>query len=282
MPKILVAPGLYARYLLGKLIKRIPFELPWMIKYIDKQLNVNSSQTQKVLEWKPTYRYNLSRRLLFMIENLKTHPDMWKLLNESALEKIPRRSNLIIYNFLIEYKNPIISKIQNFIQLSENKSRFEFYQKMDANVLKWFLTLIYQIVATTVRSRDRTLIRNYARIIAQRRFFEGCKCEQVCDLFALIGNYMRDEILSNTDLKDMESYVYDYINLTFQLANDEVEETYDFLNQQSEDYLKNLKKMEIPEDIDELELIVSQLDDICNNVFEEKLFNVIKQNEHIN
>ena len=278
MSKILVAPGIYVRYFLGKLIKREPFEVPWMIKYIDKKLNVNSSQTHKVLDWKPTGRYDLTRRLLFMIENLKTHPDMWKLKNELAMQRIARRSNLIIYNLLIEYRTPIISKIQNFIQLPENTNRFKFYQEMKPEVLRWFLTLIFQIVATTVRSKDRTLMRNYARIIAQRRFLEGCKCEQLCDSLSMIGKIICDEILSTSDFNDMESSLYDYINLSFQLANDEVEETYESLGQQSQAYLINLRQMELPAESDQLERIVSQLDDICSNVFEEELHKEIMPN----
>ncbi|MBU2492950.1 MAG: NAD(P)-dependent oxidoreductase [Bacteroidetes bacterium] len=77
IPKSLTYPGLFLKMLLkySHLVCDEPLEKFWMIKYIDKKLDVDSSFTRKELAWEPAPRYHITRRLLFLLEKIKSHPD---------------------------------------------------------------------------------------------------------------------------------------------------------------------------------------------------------------
>ncbi len=75
IPKPMAWFGLHMQNLFFRLTNKEPFERPWMAKYIDKQLTINADQTYQRLGWRPTPRYHILRRLLFMVENKRTHPN---------------------------------------------------------------------------------------------------------------------------------------------------------------------------------------------------------------
>ncbi len=62
MPRLLAGAGIRGRALLGRVVGRMPFERPWMAKYIDRCLDVDPSHTRRVLGLEPTPR---SSELLF-------------------------------------------------------------------------------------------------------------------------------------------------------------------------------------------------------------------------
>ena len=122
LPKYLTYPALAVRkaFQILRLTCDNPIERFWMIKYIDKKLVVSSMYTQAALDWHPTPRYHLTRRLLFLLEKMKRHPDAWRLKNEAALKRIASRTNLIIYEKLIEQKEVILTNLNQII-IEENR-----------------------------------------------------------------------------------------------------------------------------------------------------------------
>src|SRR5690606_11436888 len=90
LPKLLAYPALVVRKMLKifKLTSEDPFEQFWMIRYIDKKLNVDSSYTTSMLNWEPKPRYHILRRLLFLLEKMKSHPDEWRAKNEAVMKRI--------------------------------------------------------------------------------------------------------------------------------------------------------------------------------------------------
>ena len=79
MPRPLCGPGMWGRALLGRLTGDMPFERPWMARYIDLKMTIDASRTRARLGWAPRPRLELLRRLPFLIENLKTDPLEWNL-----------------------------------------------------------------------------------------------------------------------------------------------------------------------------------------------------------
>jgi hypothetical protein len=67
----------------------------------------------------------------------------------------------------------LIDTIIKEVILPENNVRFPNYSKMDRELLKWYITLNYQVIATTVRDRDRLIISNFVQQVAHRRYIEG-------------------------------------------------------------------------------------------------------------
>jgi hypothetical protein len=73
---------------------------------------------------------------------------------------------------MMEIRNALVDKITKEILHPDNYSHFPNYHKMDKNFLKWCITLNFQMIAVAIRSRDKTIIRNYAQILATRRYME--------------------------------------------------------------------------------------------------------------
>ena len=169
VPKPCAVIGLLGRQVIGGVIGNPPFERLWMAKYIDKKLAIDASRTHKDLDWQPTLRFDILRRLLFLIENKKTYPQVWNLKNDLALQHVGQRPNLILYDALIKSREKLINKILAYLLSPENRYQFPNYQQMEQDTLRWYVTFIYQLVTSIVRSGDRLLIRNYAEIIARQR-----------------------------------------------------------------------------------------------------------------
>src|SRR4030042_6872713 len=137
-----------------------PFERPWMIKYLDTKLVVDSSYTMSALRWEPSPRNDLKRRLLFLIENMKNHSVEWNVRNETQLIRATKRFNIQAYDLMLRNRELVINKMFDFINLEDNIDYFPNYRKMDPMVLKWYITMLYQLIATSIKVGDRILIRN--------------------------------------------------------------------------------------------------------------------------
>jgi nucleoside-diphosphate-sugar epimerase/glycine cleavage system H lipoate-binding protein len=258
--KFLAFLGLVIISFLGRLNSQKTLEQPWMADYIDKKLSVNASATYNALGWKPTPRYHILRRLLILTEKVTSHPNDWTFRNEILLQRVVYRKSITIYDILTELRELLVEKIVEEIMKPENEQRFPNYRKMGPETLKWYVTLNYQLVTATVRSRDRSIIPAYAREIAYKRHFDGFGVKEVRDLWLLIGNTMKESLLTRPELKDSKQRVDDYIILTSQLAADEFEDTYEILEDQLPDQFASIEEVERLTSIENLKKIVGQLE----------------------
>jgi nucleoside-diphosphate-sugar epimerase len=267
MPKPLVALGLIGVSFLGWLNGKKTLEQPWMVRYIDKKLDVDASTTYKALKWKPTPRYHILRRLLFLTEKMNSHPNNWTFRNEVLIKKVAFRKSTEIYDILSELRESLVDKIVEEVIKPENEHRFPNYRKMYPELLKWYITLNYQLVAATVRSRDRSIIPIYAREIAFKRYMNGFKAKEVKNIMFLIGETMKDSLLKRPELKGSKRQVDDYIILTSQLAADEFEDAYELLEDQPPEHMDSIKDIAQLISIENLKRIVRQLEDFYSELF---------------
>ncbi len=268
VPKFLAFPGGIIRYYLGKILGKPPFECPWMMKYIDKKLCVDATYTYRTLSWRTTQRYDVLRRLLFLIEKKKNHQIEWRIRNEAALSRIAQRPNIIGYNMLVELRETIVNKMLTYVLSKENKFRFINYQKIEKNLLKWCITFIYQLIATTIKSKDRQLMQNYLQIITYRRFLEGFNVEEIITFLQTLVNIINSSLLSRAELKDMKQEIYDFITISMQLTIDEIEDYFEFLETQSPESLPDLKKLPSLINDEDIKRIIRQLEDTFYDVQE--------------
>ncbi len=245
MPKPMVYLGLIVISFLGWLKGKKTLERPWMAAYIDKKLCVDASATYNALGWKPTPRWHILRRLLFLTEKMISSPNDWIFRNEILIHKIAYRKSTAIYDILIESRELLVDKIIQEVFNPQNKHRFPNYRKMDHELLKWYIILNYQLVATTVKNRDRSMIPSYAKEIAYRRYIEGFKAREVKDLMIFTGNTMKKYLFAKQELKDWNQRLDDYIILTSQLAADEFEDTYEMLQSQAPEHIVSIKDLGI-------------------------------------
>lgn len=268
IPKFIAYPGVLVRSFLGKIFGNEPFERPWMMKYIDQKLIVEPYITNKTLLWKTTQRYDILRRLLFMIEKMKNHQNDWKITNEITLKRIAYRPNILVYDILFEVRETLVNKMLKYVLSQENKLRFRHYQKMGENTLKWYIILIYQMIALTIRSKDRQLMQNYVQIIAYRRFLEGFDVEEITEFLHTLVNIINSTLLTRAELKKMKQEIYDHVNITMQLTVDEIEDYFEFLKSQPLSSLPKVEELPLLENSEDLKRIVRQLEDTFYNTLD--------------
>jgi nucleoside-diphosphate-sugar epimerase len=271
MPKTFARLGLIVLSFLGWLTGKETIEKPWMAEYIDKKLTIDASVTFKALAWKPTPRYHILRRLLFITEKMITHPKNWEFRNELLLQRVAYRKSTEIYNILVDLRESLVNQLVKEVMKPENKERFPNYRKMDQDLLKWYITLNYQLVSATVRNRDRAMIPNYAQVIAYRRFVEGFTATEVKDLMFLTAKTMGKSLLERPELMDSKQRVDDYIILTAQLAIDEFEDTYEILETYPPEQVIAIDTIKAVSGSHDLKRIVLQLEDICSDSLSHQL-----------
>ncbi|MCP5102662.1 MAG: NAD-dependent epimerase/dehydratase family protein [bacterium] len=260
IPKFLAYPGVLARDLLGRLIGKRPFERPWMIKYLDWKLDVDASYTRETLSWQPTPRLHILRRLLFMIEKLKSDPIEWHRKNAAALEKVSLRPNLLIYEILVKLKEEIIADIRQTVLNPANSSHFPNYRKMDKNTLDWHAGIIYQLLTSSVRNNDRMLLLDYVRDISNIRFREGYSAREVSKALSDIGDIISSKLYQEPELKELDMEVHDYITMTVQLMIDEVEDAFETFEKQVS-IAKEKELTDIEERINQMETFYKSPDE---------------------
>lgn len=226
-PKWFATLGVFLKNLVGILIRKRPFERLWMMKYIDKQLIVDSSYTQKHLKWNPTMRYNISRRLLFIIANMKRNPPGWKYKNAVRQNfAVLERQYLRIYEFMLKLKDQVVEDIQLKMMAKENYEKFSHYQNMNSDARALCVKHVYKMLENDICTGDRTYILNYAERIAEHRFIEKVPLEQVLNAVKLTTDTIIAYLLSQEELKEMRQRIFDEITLTLQMMMDEIEDTY--------------------------------------------------------
>jgi nucleoside-diphosphate-sugar epimerase len=264
LPRPLCELGVRLRWWLGQLRGSPPFEAPWMTQYIDKQLRVDASRTHAALGWQPTPRLDVTRRLLVLTENMKSHGDVWHERNEAALRRVANRPNLTIADALEDERETLVARIVAYVTDSAQGNRFGVYCEMDHDTLRWFITLILEVLRTAVRTRNRQLLRRYAQVIASRRRQEGNTCAQVLDLLETVGRIVTDTLRARADLAGMQQQIHDHVTLGFQLAADGVEDVFEAAEAPWPDTAGD-SGLEIPTSSAMLEQFVRELQDICGD-----------------
>ncbi len=226
MPVLLARLGVYLMDFAGRLIGQRPFERPWMMKYIDERMDVDASYTRNELNWEVIQRYRPERRILHVIEHMKTFPSEWHQKNTMALYKSPERPNLEISGALVQLEDQILTALHDQIMNGDPK-RYISYKKMDPEKLAWYLGIVYNLLKVSVRTGDRLSMSNYARFIASIRIHEGFKLSEVVDVYETLAELVIQQLLDYASVKHLEERIRDDIDLTIQMAVDEIEDAYD-------------------------------------------------------
>lgn len=228
LPLHLVWFGVVVFDLFGRLIGHKPFERPWMVRYLSSQLCVNAEHTRKALDWAPLQRHRIERRLLYLVEHAKSFPLEWHTRNQASLkiEKI-ERPNLRIAEALMRRQDEIIERLLNRVRSVEGQNDLPNYNLKSDETLRWYLGIYYNQLMTSVRTGDRMSLVNYSRFLANIRSREGFNGAEVANALNRIGEIVIAALLEQEGLQDLESLINDSVGLTIQLAVDEVEDSFD-------------------------------------------------------
>jgi len=232
LPKILAYPGILFRQLLGKTgLTEESFERLWMVKYIDEKLNIDSTYTQMTLNWSPTPRYLIERRMLFLLVNMKSHSQEWHLRNEALMKRATMRLNLRIYEHLLSLQDDLLFKLGEKILTDKEATIFNNFRNMDWREFHSYISQLYYLILATVRSNDRSIIINYIEDLSVSRFAAGFSCEEITSMLYILNEIIVSELLKIKELNNYKQEIYDYIGLSIQLAIDETENIYEDLEQ---------------------------------------------------
>ena len=79
--------GLYAKLFLGRLTGNLPYEKPWMLRYIDHPWVVDTEYTRRSLSWNCSPGLGICECLPRMLERFMKHPILWEERNTRRNER---------------------------------------------------------------------------------------------------------------------------------------------------------------------------------------------------
>ncbi len=82
IPKHAAAIGIRLRYLQGRLTGRMPFERPWMTRYVDRPWVVDTTYTRTRLNWDCTAGMRILERIPIMLRLVRQHHHHWIMRNK--------------------------------------------------------------------------------------------------------------------------------------------------------------------------------------------------------
>jgi nucleoside-diphosphate-sugar epimerase len=229
LPKLLIYPGLFLKKILNIFDSdsEQSLEKLWMIKYLDKKLLIDAHFTRRMLDWEPTQRLLLQRRLLFLIENYKIHPNEWKIRNTETLRRYSKRVNLVIYEKILQMKEQILANIINTILSKDSDKIFDKFKEYSIHDNYCNISALCLLLSETIRSTDRKLFIDFIEKIAIRRFAEGYEPKHLIALINLLSDELLKAFNKLDEFNDLKQEFNDNISFPLQIAKDEIEDLYD-------------------------------------------------------
>jgi len=269
--KHLLVPMILARRLLSRLRGKEAFEQLWMLDYVDKQLVAENAKTRNILAWEPTPRKTITRRLVFLIENMQKNPELWQTWNEAMLHKTHDRPYLVLHqalgDILENIRDHTIAEITTQLldteQQAESPGVSLFLNSMHREVAHTYLRLLYQLIVTIMLTKNRPMMRQYALIIALQHMEAGISktVESYCLYF--IGEFLIYRLRLQPELQQHAPGAEEYIPVVIHMAIDQIEDQAELLRMQNPRSFEELEHQPPPEDSGPLEEVISQLEELC-------------------
>ncbi len=227
--------GVFLRDILGRLRGNRPFERMWMTRYIDKEFPTDCSYTRKMIGWQPKDRLRIENRFLHLIENLKSVPEEWHRKNMARVMRFRiQRPTLTLAQEMHSLRDELEDEIHSYLTAPENKTIFPYYQQLERERLRYYIDRLYSNLFTSVRHGDRSVMIGFAHDLAKVRYSEDVNVTELCEALNASCDIITHRLYDDFRLESMKLLVHDYIALAIQLAIDEIEDTYDQLNQTNE------------------------------------------------
>ncbi len=227
IPVTLAYPGVYLRNIIGSLKGVPPFEKPWMLKYIDHKLDVDSSYTSKTLGWEPNPRSDISSRLLYMIAKLKTEPDTWIAKNEAALKRIALRPNLLISEEMAISKDIFVREIIGHILGPGNRQIFKTLNKINPGELENEINEIYDVLMSSVQINDRIILFNYICYFCFHHFDSGIEPGEAKQLVSAFNEILVRRLAPKLKHRVTRQDIHDSLTMMLVIVNDEITDIYE-------------------------------------------------------
>lgn len=230
IPRALVWPGLWARYLFGRMTGDLPFERPWMARYVDAKMTTDASFTRQRLTWAPRARLAIRHRLPFLVENLKAYPIEWERRNRGRLLTPTIRPNLYIHDVLLRHQEEIGQRMTEALLADRGRRRFPTYQGVDEREHTWNHRLALSHLLNSIRTRDRSLFLDYCSDLAARRFEQGFGAGEVIGALQELEHVCLAVFRSDPSSRPYAQCFRPHVSITVGFGIDQVEEVFDRLS----------------------------------------------------
>ncbi len=230
VPKAVTRAWLHLQDAAGKAIGRRPFDRPWMASYLDHQLTVDASHTRYRLGWSNRPRFNLIRRMPFLIDNLRTQPLRWTVLNRAAMRKDVPFEGLKV-QWLLEKREPEIHRRQVEALLNPaNQERFGVAGRLDRDSVSNRVRRSISSLGCTLRTQEMMPVGGHCRNIASHCFREGFTVEQVCAAFSNLGTVCIETLKEGEPGPALERIIDERLSMAIQFGIDEIIDEFEMLS----------------------------------------------------
>ena len=224
MPPLAITPGLHALRLIGRVTGNMPFEQPWMLRYIDEKLSVDASRTYSLLNWTPNPRHAIDRRIRYLLEHLKSEPHLWHLKNLRASLKERDRVELRIYRKLSLLEDGVtIAAINAIFVEHQDADRFAALRSMDKNEVAWFVRMLYRLLLTSIHTGNTLILCNYFEISSSGRFAAGYRPDDLIEVLQALNKAINRDTIEWGEPRPQRTALHHYITMPIELAIDEIE-----------------------------------------------------------
>ncbi|MDX9835451.1 MAG: hypothetical protein RBT36_09635, partial [Desulfobulbus sp.] len=269
-PRWLLYPMVVVRLVQCHLLGREPFERLWMLHYIDQQLVADSRRTRELLDWKPTPRKSITRRIVFLIENMQGNPELWRSWNEAMLRRLADRPQLVLHERLcaaMEADRDETIRLVREALLAAKEGAIPGAgpapKALDSHVLRSYVRLLFQLIVTVLRTRNRPKMQQYAHTIVFLPLSAGLSNGLVSHTLFLLGGQLIERFRSCPEFQRLSAGADEYVTMTIHMAVDQVEDRLELARLQSSALREELRRMMPPTDNARLEKVVNQLQDLC-------------------
>ncbi|MCB1161354.1 MAG: NAD(P)-dependent oxidoreductase [Candidatus Krumholzibacteriia bacterium] len=222
MPKPLAAPGVLLRDLVGRLVGRRPFERLWMLGYMDHQLRVDASRTRAALGWAPAERDHVLHRMLYMIENMISRPEIWRGRNEAFFRRRDLRPSLVISEELEREKERVLRELEGRLRGAGQAASYPRLRALPPEEVRRMLRVLLQLLVGSIRGVNRSLLLNYIDERWPELAGAGVAPEEFCELLGDLNAILLGLTIELPRLAGLRQQCHSFISLTLQLARDQV------------------------------------------------------------
>lgn len=233
IPKAIARLWLHIMNYRGRIIGNPPFERPWMGRYIDRQLTINSDRTRRRLNWGIRPRLKLIRRIPFLVENFRTRPVRWNELNNAAMRKEDPGHGLMIQYLLEKHEETICQRQTTALLQSYPDNRFGSYHQFTFEILLERVRSCVQNLQRTIRTREMEPVGAHCRLVARERFEDQFSLDEVIAGFACLGRLCIGVMCEDKLAAGIEQAITDRITIAVQFCIDEIQDEFEVTNHEN-------------------------------------------------
>ena len=230
VPKPVTAAWLRLQETAGRAIGRLPFERPWMARYLDRQLSVDASRTRQRLGWAHRPRFDLIRRMPFLVDNLRTQPVRWNTINHAAMRKEVTGYGLEIQWLLERHQEEICRRQVDALLDPARRSRFGIAGRFDRDQIAARVRLSISNLRRAIRTREMGPVGNHCRTIAAQCHRDGLTVEQACEALSNLGTVCIETLTEDAPRPGLERALTERITMALQFGIDEILDEFELLS----------------------------------------------------